>query len=199
MHANAKWPVMVAASITAIIVLFTVLRHQGSADSGTNALRAAPDEVELQSPALDERAPSIEYVPRTSGISSTGMHIEPSPDEQATQRRADIVALDQRLRSEPLDPDWAIEQQSIIRKAIAGRHGDGFNAPMPDSMSQDCRSSMCRISMVYKDEEDAVQMHGRLTLGLGGAIATARAFFVPLNDGRVEMIVFAASQADLMH
>lgn len=192
MHTNAKWPVLVAVSIVAIIILSTALRHQGSAASATSAQSAMPDEVEPQSPAPQTRAPSIQHATLArGGIPPSGMPIEPSAEEQAVQRRADIVALDQKLRSEPLDPDWAIEQQSVIRKAIAGMPGDGFDAPAPDSMDEVCRSSMCRISMVYKDEEDAVQMHGRLTLGLGGAIATARTFFVPTNDGGVEMVVFA--------
>lgn len=191
MHANEKWPVLVAASVAAVIILSTVIRHQGSADSATNVPSAVAEDVEPPSPAPDTSHTGIQYDRPTSGIPPSGMPIEPSADEQARQKRADIVALDQKLRAEPLDRDWALEQQSIIRKAIAGTPGDGFNAPMPESMDGECRSSICRISMVYKDEEDAVQMHGRLTLGLGGAIATARTFFVPTSDGGVEMVIFA--------
>lgn len=195
MQAHAKWPLLAAVPIAAIIILSTALNSQGPAESQASEHRVVPDKIEPRSsdPGIQNSAPLVTGNYR--GVSPSGMPKEPSPEEQAVQRRADIVALDQKLRSEPLDPDWAIEQQSVIRKAIAGVPGDGFNAPAPDSMDEDCRSSMCRISMVYKDEEDAVQMHGRLTLGLDGAISTARTFFVPTNDGGVEMVVFAG-QAD---
>jgi hypothetical protein len=194
MQAHAKWPLLTGMLIAITIILSSALKSQRSAESQASDHRDVPNRVEPRSP--DPNIPNVPLVGSSNrGTLPPGIPIEPSTEEQAAQRQAGIVALDQKLRSEPMDPDWAFEQQAVIRKAIAGTPGDGFNASVPDNMDAVCRSSMCRISMVYKDEEDAAQMHGRLTLGLGGAISTARTFFVPRSDGGVEMVVFAG-QAD---
>lgn len=192
MRSHAKWPLLTVVAVSVVIILSTALKSQRPMGVSP-PLGTASESVQAPPPDRSTPATSQTSGNRRAELSPPGIPGELSADEQASRRQAQIVALDQRLRSEQVNQSWASEQEQMIRKAVAGSPSDGFNAPMPTTMEHECRSSICRIRMAYTDEEDAVQMHGRLTLGLGGAIATARTYFVPRGDGGVDMLVYAGS------
>ena len=124
------------------------IRSQHCAGKGPNAIARS------QHP---ECTPS--WMQRSFGIFAW-LPREMPPMSKARKRQARIVALDQRFRSEAINSKWASAHASVIRTAIVGTPGgDGFNAPVPaDSMDEDFRSSMCRISMIRETRADARQV-----------------------------------------
>src|SRR5690606_33089490 len=118
---------------------------------------------------------------------------ERSPEEQERAQAARIADLDKKLRDEPFDTKWAREQEGIIARAVTGSKNDGLAVPLPDRMDATCQSTLCRITMTYADEEDAMQMHTRLTLGLRGSISSARAFYRPNQRGGMDLLVYAGA------
>lgn len=124
-------------------------------------------------------------------LSAATREIGPEGENQLAATR--IAELDRKLQAEPFDPAWVREQEEVISQAIVGRPNDGFDVPLPESLDASCRSSLCRIQMAYADEEDAMQMQAKLTLGLSGAIATARTFYQPNETGGMDLVVFAGA------
>lgn len=124
-------------------------------------------------------------------LSAATRGIDPEGESQLAAMR--IAELNHKLRAEPVDPAWVHKQEEVISQAIAGRPNDGFDVPPPESLDAFCGSTLCRIQMTYADEEDAMQMQVKLTLGLSGAIATARTFYQPNETGGMDLIVFAGA------
>lgn len=125
----------------------------------------------------------------------------PRPEANQAQQQADtraaLLKLDTRLRSEPVNQRWANEQEATILAAISGDDNDGLPVKLPRDIDTQCRTSLCKITMSYSDEEDAYQMQTKLTLGLRGPIATARAFFAPRADGGMDVTIYAGEQSSL--
>lgn len=122
---------------------------------------------------------------------------EADPAQQQADARAALLKLDNRLRSEPVNQKWATEQEATILAAISGDAKDGFPAKLPKDMDAQCRSSLCKVTMTYADEEDAYQMQTKLTLGLRGPISAARTFFSPRADGGMDLTIYAGGQGSL--
>jgi hypothetical protein len=134
----------------------------------------------------------------TSGRRSAPVtRTETSAAQQQADSRALQVRLDDRLRSESMDPTWARDQEAAILAAVSGDDKDGFPADLPRDMDTQCRSSLCKVTMTFADEEDAYQMQTKLTLGLRGPIATARTFYSVRPDGAMDVIVYAGNTESL--
>jgi hypothetical protein len=135
---------------------------------------------------------------RTAPRSVSAIH--PSSEANLAQQQADarasLLKLDNRLRSEPVNPKWAPEQEATILAAISGDPNDGFPAKLPKDMDAQCRSSLCKVTMTFTDEEDAYQMQTKLTLGLRGPIATARTFYNQRPDGGTDLVIYAGAIAN---
>lgn len=123
--------------------------------------------------------------------------LEANQAQQQADVRASLLKLDARHRSEPVNQKWANEQEAVILAAISGSANDGLTAKLPTDMDAQCRSSLCKITMTYADEEDAFQMQTKLTLGLRGPIAAARTFFSPRTDGGMDVTIYAGGQSSL--
>ena len=102
-----------------------------------------------------------------------------------------MLKLDQRFRAEVVNPTWASVHEDAILDAIAGTEHDGFDVPLPQSVDARCRSSMCRIRMTYRDEDDAAQMQTKTMLGMPQVLSTARTFYAQTRSGETEMVIYA--------
>lgn len=192
-----KITMALTATIAIALTVIGVTIHT----SGKGNAKRPPDMTKLdrehdtsRAPSTDTRAAFMSAGTRaTPAALSPSMPAEPTQEEQDRSRAAQMNALDQKLRADPFNPVWARQQEEIISQAVAGTKGDGLQVPLPESMDATCQSTLCRIQMTYTDEEDAMQMHTKLTLGLQGAIATARTFYRPNRNGGMDLIVYAGA------
>lgn len=121
----------------------------------------------------------------------------PSRDGAATGGTSDthrkLTSLDQKFRAENVNAAWAAEHEQAITDAIVGTETDGFEVPLPEAMSSQCRSTMCSVRMTYRDEDAAANMHAKIMLSMPKALSKGRVFFLPNQGGGVEMVMFLES------
>lgn len=183
---------LLLAAIIASIVIVTWYRVADNAEIAPTPVVAASSPSENPDRPMAARS----WVPGAVETGSPPTHPrpaqdEPSPKQHVWEREAQIAMLDERLRAEPVDHHWAMAQQKVIRDAIKSTPNGDFDALPPSSFQEQCHSSLCRISMTFSDEEDALQMMTKLALGLRGPIATTRTFYSPMADGGMEVVVYA--------
>lgn len=194
MQSQGKQPLIAATIITVLIVSLTMIR------SRETSLKTEPNRG---ASAMEAHAANA-VATTDSGGGNTTRHLslrshlvgpvaEPSPSEREALIADQITKLDQRLRSEPIDVAWARKQEAVIENAVIGSATDGFDVSMPNHLDKQCHSSLCRIRMSYAAEEDALLMQSKLTLGLSGSISKARTFYLPREDGGIDLIMFTGS------
>ncbi|MDN5781057.1 MAG: hypothetical protein L0H23_03375 [Luteimonas sp.] len=187
-------PLMAVVAIIAMALVTTINQWnqkvrrdqvlQAEIDPGIAAIRAESARSTFQTVS------SVRSYP-PAPLSAATRKIGPEGESQLAAMR--IAELDHKLRAEPFDPAWVRKQEEVISQAIVGSPNDGFDVPLPESLDASCRSTLCRIQMTYADEEDAMQMQTKLTLGLSGSIATARTFYQPNETGGMDLVVFAGA------
>lgn len=104
-----------------------------------------------------------------------------------------LVLLDDRLRAEPLSPDWAAQRSEDIRQALSTEKLEEFNAKAPRALEISCRSTGCRISMDFDDPITAPDTVTALTVGIASSFPEV--VIVPISgEHGVQYHVFAAAQ-----
>ena len=192
---NKSMPLAAILAIAGMVLVTTITTRSGrEAERQPARPTIHPAENATSRPA---GSPGIAHAPTGArSRQAASRHLassEPTPQEQESIMAAQVADLDQKLRADPLDPAWARKQEEVIAQALAGTPHDGLPAVSPDRMDTSCHSTLCRIRMTYADEEDAMQMHTKLSLGLHGSIATARAFYRPNQNGGMDLLVFAGA------
>lgn len=114
-----------------------------------------------------------------------------SEAEMETRYVAKLRALEDRLVSDPLKPAWAATNEKRIAEALAASSLNARKLPVPSSSSARCQSHLCRISMVFPDEQSAADTEAMLLMEIAVSLPHALTFMLPRSDGTVEMVIFA--------
>jgi hypothetical protein len=115
-----------------------------------------------------------------------------NPAEAKIKVEDKLVELDDRLRAEPVSPEWAARSSNDIRQALAPENLQEFNAKAPQALEVSCRSTGCRISMEFDDAITAPDTVTALTVGIASRFPEVVVVPVPGEHG-VQYHVFAAS------
>lgn len=192
---------LLLAAAVGLGVLVTVLVQRVWLADPVPDLAAADNSLVIsEANPVDTDVEQAQFVPlpHRSAVTSVAPPILPLgglPGEAGETRSAQELRLelDQRFRAEKRDPAWANAQEEAVLNAIAGTEHDGFDVPLPQSVEARCRSSMCRIQMTYRDEDDAAEMQAKLMLGVPPALSSALTLFIPNDNKGTDMVVFAGS------
>jgi len=102
--------------------------------------------------------------------------------------------LDRQLQSQPVDSRWSAESTRQVEQALTAEKLKEIGAPPPTATDIDCRSSMCRIHMVYERAGDASDASMMLNMEIAKRMPYTRVISEPRADGGVDYIVYASSQ-----
>ncbi|TNJ33961.1 hypothetical protein [Arenimonas terrae] len=112
--------------------------------------------------------------------------------EAAAAKSRDVRAeLEQSVLSEPVSPQWALETSRSIEAALASADIREIGAEPPLGQTIECRSTMCRIEMVFSNPDHAIDAGTVLNMGIADRLPYTRAVRDTLPDGSTQMIVYA--------
>lgn len=159
------------------------------ADAGGKSTEGAPTPRTVRSGSLQSNSAnaSTRPAPPKSTVADY------SPDIVRMRMEDKVVELDDRLRAEPVSPEWAARNSSEIRQALSTEQLREFNAPAPNSLEVSCRSTACRISMAFDDSSTAPDTVTALTAGIASSLPEAVVVPIVGKNG-VEYHVFAAAK-----
>lgn len=100
--------------------------------------------------------------------------------------------LEQQLRNEPLDPAWALATTRTIETALSAEGLAEIGAQPPLDSQIECRSSICRIEMIYATPADVGEAGVMLGMAVGENLPFTRSHQITLPDGSTQLVVYAS-------
>ncbi|MCL1634858.1 hypothetical protein M2650_09465 [Luteimonas sp. SX5] len=184
--------------------LGVVTLARGGADSSVNSGRNNALERDRQTDyaALEEKVDRLTYlmqsVPsgeRTSNRAGTRAHAtapEHMTPQQAQARQAQIKAdLDKRFETQPVDANWSLESTRRIERSLSADGLKEIGAQPPSASRIDCRSSMCRIHLVYGDNGSASDAGMMLNVAIADRMPYTQVLSQARTDGGVDYFIYA--------
>lgn len=183
--------VLLACSAAALLLLACAVyvwkAGAGVAASTPTAEVAVTSPVSgVSRPAPRARQPSIDG----PGFSEAG---PPSPADLDARRNEELFRLDRQFRAEQVDPGWAAASEAVVAAQLAKAHLVEQGAPDPVHHEVECRSSACRIEIVYAGEMESQIGLAFLTGDIGVRLPTATTISFPQPDGSVRFVIFATT------
>lgn len=115
--------------------------------------------------------------------------------QQSDVKLREIKAdLERQFESQPVDSRWSVESTRQVEQALTAEKLKEIGAPPPTATDIDCRSSMCRIHMVYGRSGDASDAAMMLNMEIAKRMPYTRVVSEPRSDGGVDYIVYASQQ-----
>jgi hypothetical protein len=109
------------------------------------------------------------------------------------ERRARLQAdLDKRLQAEPVAKKWAVESTRTIEQALTAASLKEIGAGAPIATDIDCRTSMCRIDMVYANGGDAADAGVMLNMAIAERMPFTQVVQQRHPDGTFDYIIYAS-------
>jgi hypothetical protein len=105
-----------------------------------------------------------------------------------------ISLLDDRLRNEPVSPEWAYRSQRHIEAFFSPTHLAQEGIAPPLAMKTTCHSATCRVSALYSDETAAQDASQMLTLHAADGLPYGAVMPRRLDDGTLELNMWLSSK-----
>jgi hypothetical protein len=137
--------------------------------------------------------------PRAGGMQAGAVMPERiTPQQYQAQQAQSIQSLDRQLESQPVDAKWSLESTRIIEKALGADSLKAVGASSPAASDIQCRSSMCRIQLVYGDGGSAGDAGMMLNASIAERMPYAQVLSQMRSDGGVAYIVYATRDAPVV-
>jgi hypothetical protein len=195
--------------LAAVVVAVALTRSRAGAPADDARVLAAVERIAQAQARQDERLARLEArvapmpgappmgatlpagAPRAApGPTGNGAPQDPAAMEAHLQ--AQLHALDDRLVSEPLSPQWAKANEQAIGRFLAPANLARENVPAPSASEASCKSRLCRIRLTFADEQQAGQTQTSLLMAIADGLPHAQSFLLPRKDGGVDLVVYAA-------
>lgn len=203
-HMKAVYAVL-AAIVLIASVTWGVSRLRGDGampwqgdDARIAALERKQDEqFELLSSKLDRLANGIGGAPiagtRPARTPAASPFRDPQSLAQAAQRTAQMRKdLDARVQNEPVAAKWAMETTRQIENSLTIESLAEIGAQPPEATQIDCRTSVCKINMVFADETDAADAALVMNMAMADRLPYTQVFQQQRPDGGIDYVVYAS-------
>lgn len=104
------------------------------------------------------------------------------------------IDLDRQFESQRVDSRWSVESTRQVEQALTAEKLKEIGAAPPTATDIDCRTSMCRIHMVYPRSGDASDAAMMLNMEIAKRMPYTRVVSEPRPDGGVDYIVYASRE-----
>lgn len=167
-------------------------------DARIAALERKQDEqFELLNSKLDRLATGIGGAPAAGARPARTPAASPFRDPQALAQAAQRTAqmrkdLDTRVQNEPVAAKWAMETTRQIENSLTMESLTEIGAQPPEATQIDCRTSICKINMVFADETDAADAALVMNMAMADRLPYTQVFQKQRTDGGVDYVVYAS-------
>jgi hypothetical protein len=100
-------------------------------------------------------------------------------------------SLENRVANEAVTPAWALATTRQIEASLTAEHLQEVGAQPPLESRIECRSSICRIEMVYDNPASIGEAALMLGMAINEDLPFTRSFQVSLPDGSTQVVVYA--------
>lgn len=172
--------------------------------AGLWRLTDAPDVADLPAGvetaiALDAASPAP-VAPAFPARATAGSRTE-RPREQEAMSRTDreelllkkLRRMDETFFQEQVSPAWAATVSHRIDTALHADNLKALGANAPDSYKAECRSSSCKLSLVFSDAFDADNTILALTTEIAATFPEAVIVPAHASDGSAQYFVYTSS------
>jgi hypothetical protein len=178
-------PFVATAVVVAVAMAWFVRQTPAPEKAVTQAPAAAATGTAVPAATASRTTPDA----RTANASASPT---PTPTKATMLRN-----MESRFVADPLAPEWAQRNEKAVADFLAAPNLTGLNLAVPLQQRVECRSTMCRVALLFADIDAATQVHERMVLSIGQALPMARTFTVTHDDGRIELIMFAGDEGAL--
>lgn len=129
-------------------------------------------------------------------VRASSLGQEPITPQQAEAGQRQIrLDLDKRLETQPVDADWSLESTRTIERSLTTDGLKEVGAHPPVASRIECRSSMCRIQLVYSDVGSASDAGMSLNTAIAGRMPYTQVLSRARSDGGVDYLIYATRDA----
>jgi hypothetical protein len=174
------------------------------------AIQASLERLELAQARQDERLARLEAraAPSTAlpAAARTSLSGKAGAARRSNARPARAVAevpeqlrqYEAKLVADPLSPAWAVANERLVTRFLSPASLARENLAPPRDSEVRCQSRLCRVRLSFPDEASASRMQASLLMALAPGLPHAQSFLLPQPDGSVELVVFAAGDAQML-
>ncbi|TNJ33964.1 hypothetical protein [Arenimonas terrae] len=173
-----------------------------AAAEADNGLAAQLAEQALRQQALEEKLDRLvaDIQGRRASASERSREQDGAASRQTLSERiaASRIAsealqssLENRVANEAVSPAWALATTRQIEESLSAEHLQEVGATPPLQSSIECRSSICRIEMVYDNPGSIGEAALMLGMAINEDLPFTRSFQVSLPDGSTQIVVYA--------
>lgn len=132
--------------------------------------------------------------PRTATAAASHTDVDTTAPLAPARLEAQIAMLDARFAAEPVNADWAAQEEGALRGFLApdAPRDDGVQAPQ--ALLAVCHSATCRISARYADPLSAEVASQQLALRLADALPYGAVLPHALGDGSIQVDAWYSSR-----
>ncbi len=198
-HPHKAMPLFVGLlAILAGLGFFTLTRGGAGPTDHVMPNNSPERDREADYAALEEKVDRLTYLMQSvpSGARTSSPARVQAPErltpQQAQARQAQLkIELDDRFEMQPLDATWALESTRAIERSLAADNLKEVGGRPPATSRIDCRSSMCRIHLVYGDGGSASDAGMMLNLAIADRMPYTQALSQARTDGGVDYFIYA--------
>ena len=194
MHMRLVLTALLSATVASICTLAGV--HLFARDT-----RPSDPELERRLQALERRSIPAAQAGHDSrpGAGPVAAHPAPSANRrtsvegQSEQAQTDAVMRDlgNRFRAEQVSAVWAKNTEIAVLEAITSDEAKAAGVALPTDVNVQCKSTLCNITAIYRDDGAAAEAATILAMDISGALPQTQRRTIYRPDGSVELQVYA--------